>query len=466
MWTTQRPVSTRSERTGSIHSVASLYGGRPESVASNQSLSQLRYDSDQSSENAFADDQMVSSRPVSKVVIPAIWQPRPKEPKLAPPPAEQPAIEAWRAGQTDEPVVRLVPQALNSTPKNDWNTRGGEADNDTESLASTLDGEDDMPDYPEKTPTSIPRMQYANDINDTNEANDEPMSPAPAPHKPGPLESQLAALMSKLVYIERSNPVAAVEPAEYEEMAARLKKLEADHAQLWKRHTAIWTLRDEDLENNIKIRGLLAKKDRDLIAMTALRDEDLVNVQVVRNRLADKTREVERLQSQTGRSSPTRGRPTSFIERRATNDLFAQAKSAALEQRVLELEKRNSDLVTQAESLKGGASIDDLNRMTAHQAWKDHVADLEAQLKAKNAELAKRSNGSTSAPTPAPSAGEWSRIESIVEEHGAYRESVGGKLQALRSEKEALQRQLHAKEDECHTLELSVQSLKRRTIPA
>jgi hypothetical protein len=53
-----------------------------------------------------------------------------------------------------------------------------------------------------------------------------------------------------------------------------------------------------------------------------------------------------------------------------------------------------------------------------------------------------------------------------VEEHGAYRESVGGKLQALRSEKEALQRQLHAKEDECHTLELSVQSLKRRTMPA
>jgi hypothetical protein len=41
---------------------------------------------------------------------------------------------------------------------------------------------------------------------------------------------------------------------------------------------------------------------------------------------------------------------------------------------------------------------------------------------------------------------------------------VGSKLQALRSEKEALQKQLHAKEDECHTLELSVQNLRRRTL--
>lgn len=449
MWTTKR-ATTRSERTGSIHSVASLYGGRPESVASNQSFSQQReYDSDQSSEAAFVQEQ-ITTRPTSKVVIPAIWQSRSEGLKPAPL-AQRPAIEAWNAPIKEEPTVNVVPKILHTTPQSQWTT-----DNDNESLASTLDGEEQILDYPEKTPTSVPVMLYA------NEANDEPLSPAPAPHIPGPLESQLAALMSKLIYIERTNPVVTVDPAEYQETTARLKKLELEHQQLWKRHTAIWTLRDEDLDNNIKIRGLLAKKDRDLVAMTALRDEDLVNVQVVRNKLADKTREIQSLQSQTGTRSPTRGRPGSFIARAATNDLFAAAKSAALEQRVLELEKRNSDLIAQVDTLKGGSSIDDLNRMTAHQAWKDHVADLEAQVKAKNAQLAQRPSGSAAGPEP--TASEWSRVESIVQEHGAYREMVGGKLQALRSEKETLQKLLHAKEDECHTLELSVQNLRRRTL--
>ncbi|KAH6620187.1 hypothetical protein C7974DRAFT_227670 [Boeremia exigua] len=450
MWT-QR-ATPRSERTGSIHSVASLYSGRPESVASNQSFSQVRgYDSDQSSDNNFGEEQM-STRPVSKVVIPAIWQSRRQEPKLATP-VEQPAVEAWRDEQVKEHIVSAMPQPLKTAPQAQWVNPN---EDDTESLASTLDGEDQVFGYPEKTPTSIPVMIYADD------ANDEPMSPAPAPHVAGPLESQLAALMSKLIYIERENPVAAVEPAEYHEMKARLKKLEEEKAQLWSRHTAIWALRDEDLENNIKIRGLLAKKDRDLVAMTALRDEDLVNVQIVRSKLSEKTRELERMQSQGGTRSPNRGRPGSFIERRATNDLFAQAKSAALEQRVLELEKRNSNLVSKLESLQGSASIDDLNRMTAHQAWGDHVADLEAQLKAKDAELARRSSVSTFEAKPRDS--EWSRVEAIVQEHGAYREMVGGKLQALRSEKETLQRLLHTKEDECHALELNVQSLRRRTM--
>ncbi|KZM23293.1 uncharacterized protein EKO05_0004484 [Ascochyta rabiei] len=454
MWTAIR-AAPRSERTSSIHSIGSLYGGRPESVASMQSFSQVRgYDSDQSSETAFGDEQL-NVRPVSKVVIPAIWQPQRQEPRPNRP-TEQPTQEAQKNKPTEEPVTNTVPQILNTTPQSLWTNAGSEAEDDTESLASTLEGEEQVPAFPEKTPISIPVMLYA------DEMNDEPVSPAPAPHIPGPLESQLAALMSKLIYIERSDPVVSVEPAEYLETTARLKKLEGEKEQLWRRHVAIWALRDEDLENNIKLRGLLAAKDRQLEAMTALRDEDLVNVQLVRKNLADKTREVERLQAQAGTKSPTRGRPGSFIERRATNDLFAAAKSAALEQRVLELEKRNSDLITQAETLRGGASIDDLNRVTAHQAWKDHVADLEAQTKAKDVELKQRPAGD--AAEVKPSASEWSRIEAIVQEHGAYRENVGGKLQALRSEKEALQKLLHAKEDECHTLELNVQSLRRQTM--
>jgi hypothetical protein len=184
----------------------------------------------------------------------------------------------------------------------------------------------------------------------------------------------------------------------------------------------------------------------------------LVNVQLVRFKLAEKTRELERLQAQTGRASPSRGRPGSFFERRDTSDLFAAAKTAALEQRALELEKRNADLVAQLETLKGGASIDDLNRLTAHQAWKNTVLDLESRLKTRDVEVARVRTGGVSTEGKL----EWSRVEALMEEHASYREVVGGKLQGLRSEKEALLKDLHRKEDECLALELKVQSAQRR----
>ena len=57
---------------------------------------------------------------------------------------------------------------------------------------------------------------------------------------------------------------------------------------------------------------------------------------------------------------------------------------------------------------------------------------------------------------------DWHRVEAFFDEHASYRESVGARMQALRSEKETLQRDLHRKEDECQTLELRVQSLQRR----
>jgi hypothetical protein len=205
---------------------------------------------------------------------------------------------------------------------------------------------------------------------------------------------------------------------------------------------------------------MLAKCRRELEETKALREEDLANVQIVRSKLAEKTRELERVQSQNGRSSPSRGRPGSFFERRGTTDLFTAAKTAALEQRALELEKRNSDLVTQVETLKGGANLDDLNRFTAHQAWKDTVGDMEAKLKTKDAELARLRSG-----VPSTSSGgmDWYRIEALLEEHAGYREAVGGKLQALRSDKEALQKELHRKENDCQTLELRLQTLQRRS---
>jgi hypothetical protein len=205
---------------------------------------------------------------------------------------------------------------------------------------------------------------------------------------------------------------------------------------------------------------MLAKSRRDLELMKALRDEDLDNVLLVRAKLAEKTRELERLQAQTGRASPNRGRPGSFFERRDTTDLFTVAKTAALEQRALELEKRNADLVAQLETLKGGANIDDLNRLTAHQAWKGTVVDLESRLRSKQGEVARLQAGDVSR----ESRMEWSRVEALLEEHASYREVVGGKLQGLRSEKEALMKDLHRKENECQALELRVQSVQRRLL--
>jgi chromosome segregation ATPase len=156
--------------------------------------------------------------------------------------------------------------------------------------------------------------------------------------------------------------------------------------------------------------------------------------------------------------SPHRGRPASYFERRGTSDLFVAAKTAALEQRALDLEKRNSDLVTQVAVLKGGADIDSLNRYTAHTAWKETVEDLEARVKAKDAEIIQLRSASGSSGSNL----DWGRAETLFEEHASYREMVGGKLQALRSDKESLQKELHRKENECQALELKLQSLKRR----
>jgi hypothetical protein len=120
-------------------------------------------------------------------------------------------------------------------------------DDDATSRSSTLDGNEEDAPYPAK-------KMLAPSATKMSQTGQEPASPAPAPHVPGPLESQLAALMSKLVYIEQSNPAISVKPEEYEQTVARLKALEEEKKTWWKRHEAIWALRDEDVENNIKIR--------------------------------------------------------------------------------------------------------------------------------------------------------------------------------------------------------------------
>lgn len=426
------------------------------------------YESDTSSDT-LNEDEIVVFPQVPNANMPAMWQSQRQQSGSAVSRLSQ------KFGTNGAPMVAPLrtnghrQEVMESSP-----------DDDTHSRSSTLNGDDQDYDLPEKTPTAISKLTPYERVARGLPAGLPPAPPTPPPaptpvvskptaptasHVPGPLETQLAALMSKLVFMEQKNPVVSVTPEDYEDMSKRLKALEAEKKSWTKRHEAIWALRDEDVENNIKIRGMLAKARRELEGMTKLRDEDLVNVQVVRIKLAEKTRQLERMQAQSGRASPSRGRPGSmFMERRDTTDLFAAAKAAALEQRALELEKRNNDLVAKLESVKGGStSIDDLNRMTAHKAWKDTVGDLESKLKAKDAEILRlRASGGAAAPSGGAGAGDWHRMEALHEEHASYRERVGGKMQALRSEKESLQKELHRKEDECHSLEAKVQSLQRR----
>ncbi|KAJ4358615.1 uncharacterized protein N0V89_003199 [Didymosphaeria variabile] len=510
MWTANR-APARPQRTGSVHSIASVHSAhsRPSSVVSphyqlSRQQSRSGYESDQSSDTLNEED--------FNAPMPAMWQTKRQESGSA---VSRLSQKFATAIGTSPVVTPLKPSP--TLHKSDIMRM--EFDDDARSRASTtstLNGDEHDFEFPEKTPTN--KMFGAGDrsipyytgvepkpytrklkiIEESSSATDKnipyytgiepaPLSPlkniierpsaAPASRRAmGPLESQLAALMDKVSQIESNNPIASVTPADYATMKARLETLEAEKKTWQKRHEAIWALRDEDVENNIKIRGVLAKTRRSLEAMTALRDEDLANVQAVRLKLAEATKQVDRLRSQgppaSGRASPNRGGrpPSMFLERRDTTDLFAAAKAAALEQRALEMEKRNSDLRAQIETLKGGANIDDLNRMTAHEAWKDEISSMASKLKVKDAEIAElraaKAASAPSAPSGAPSttAGHvaWHRVEAIHEEHASYRERMGGKLAVLRSEKEGLQKELHRREDECHALEVKVQSLQRR----
>ncbi|ORY11480.1 hypothetical protein BCR34DRAFT_565068 [Clohesyomyces aquaticus] len=453
MWTANR-APTRPQRTASIHSVASLHSAsRPNSMISPQfSRRSGGYESDQSSDTANEDDLLVQHANFPQVPssnMPAMWNPSPSHR------TNSVSRLSQKFGNSNPPVAEIPqPAPLNTTHRHRHDHNENSPDDDATSRSSTLGGDEDI-ELPEKTPTfPVKKMALLKEYS----------SEHAAPHAPGPLESQLAILMKKLVFMERENPTVAVTPEEYKELQDRVKSLEAEKKTWNKRHEALFALRDEDVDNNIKIRGMLAKARRELEGMTKLRDDDLVNLQMVRSKLAEATRRLERLQPQpsNGRTSPARGRPGSMLlERRDTTDLFAVAKAAALEQRAMELERRNADLLSQLEVLKGGASIDDLNRMTAHKAWKDTVSDLETKVKAKDAEIARLRSSSTGSSAPAAPA-DWHRLDAIHEEHASYREKVGGKMQALRSEKEMLQKELHRKEDENHVLEAKVQSLQRR----
>jgi hypothetical protein len=234
MWVPGNRAPPRAQRTSSVHSIASIHSpSLPKaSIATAQ-----RNNPDRSTYNSSDDGRSDSGR-LDMGTAPAAWQSHPHH-------SDQ--IQAklmTKPVATNHRTINAAPQFPTNGHKDRWEMA---TDDDASSRSSTLDGEEDYMEHMERKPAS--RLLPRQDIR-----NEEPRSPVPAPHVPGPLESQLAALMSKLIYLEHANPVVSVSPDEFAQMKKRLEALEQEKKTWWKRHEAIWALRDEDVENNIKIR--------------------------------------------------------------------------------------------------------------------------------------------------------------------------------------------------------------------
>ncbi|KLJ06911.1 hypothetical protein EMPG_17594 [Blastomyces silverae] len=318
-----------------------------------------------------------------------------------------------------------------------------------QTLSEDLKQSDDA-EFPQKTPTLRDHRTDAG--SDSDSSGDEEEEPE---RIPGPLEQQLSALMSKIIFIEQANPTISIAQEEYEALQERVKVLEAEKAATAQRHEAIFALRDEDVANLRKVRVLLAAERREHAAFRKLRDDDLNNVIVLRGKLCDAIRKVERLERAGGQGQltpPRRPKSTISFERRDISGLFQAAKNAALEQRVLELEKANEDLMSQLAASTQNTAF----RATSDKAWRTAVDEVESKLRQKEEELADMRRSSV-----VSTGMDWNRMEALLDEHGTFREKTAQRLQRLRSENEALHRELHRKEDENLSLEARLKSLQR-----
>jgi hypothetical protein len=195
------------------------------------------YESDNFSDTMSEDDQAYSHGALDRT-IPDPWQTQ----------RQQPRLNLTR--DKSESEADLGSDIVPSSTKMLYDQRNfveHPVDDDATSRSSTLDGNEEILPYSVKT-------SQPHHVVELSLAVERPASPEPVPHVPGPLESQLAALMSKLIYIEQKDPAVSVKPDEYQETLGRLKALEEEKRLWWKRHEAIWSLRDEDVQNNIKIR--------------------------------------------------------------------------------------------------------------------------------------------------------------------------------------------------------------------
>ncbi|KAL1967204.1 hypothetical protein VTN77DRAFT_3495 [Rasamsonia byssochlamydoides] len=262
----------------------------------------------------------------------------------------------------------------------------------------------------------------------------------------GPLGQQLLSLLEKVSAIERNQPTVMAE--DYQKLEARVAELEAEKQTWQQRHEALFALRDEDVANLITIRELLAHERREHEALRKLRDEDLKNVIELRHKLAQATWSSSKQEQQQQQSPPTTtttGTPPRVVPAKRLSlsrtsegtDLWRAAKIAAMEQKVLELERANTDLRAQ------------LDR--AHTA-------LLASSSSQPAQVAKTNN--TKAGPGDASLG--TGLAELIEGALRHRERFIVKIERLRAENEELRKELSRKEDENAELEHTIEKLRMK----
>lgn len=243
----------------------------------------------------------------------------------------------------------------------------------------------------------------------------------------GPLQKQLLSLLATISTIEQEQPT--VMASTYMELEHKVAALEAEKATWLIRHEALYALRDEDLANLIKVRGLLAKERQDHDALRTLRDEDLQNVIHLREKLARATWAAAPHAPVTT-SIATAGKRSNRSSRAEGNVLWQAAKMAAMEQRVLELERHNTELRTQLE----------------------HAQTVQAEAQASmhaNFQIQPQPNNLRADATEAD---------------GTFRgrERLVVKIERLRTENEGLRREVDRQEDAYMELEQKMETLQRR----
>ncbi|EXJ56126.1 hypothetical protein A1O7_09057 [Cladophialophora yegresii CBS 114405] len=238
----------------------------------------------------------------------------------------------------------------------------------------------------------------------------------------GPMSHLLHSLLLRVVDVERAQ--ATVMADDYAALQKRVAELERENQMILKSHNDLLALRNDDLMNLIKVRDLLAEERREHAAIRKLRDDDLENVLALREKLAKATwsgkMQIATSPPQEKRSFMGGGAMTPILPHRISrpdsDDLWQQAKTAAMEQRVLELEKANASLraAQSAATMKAPESVEMMSRM-----------------------------------------------ENMFEDSLRQRERMATRVQQLRSEKDGLQKELANLEDRNSELEALVERLKR-----
>ena len=243
----------------------------------------------------------------------------------------------------------------------------------------------------------------------------------------GPMSQLLHSLLLRVADAERAQPTVMAE--DYKGLQSRMAEVERENQTILKSHNDLLALRNDDLTNLIKVRGLLAEERREHTAMRKLRDDDLENVLMLRDKLAKatwsgkmqvSTPQPERRSYLSGSMTPTQPHPFR-ISRSDSDDLWKQAKTAAMEQRILELEKANAELrAAQSASAQTVASTGSSDNLL-------------------------------------------NRVEGMFEDSLRQREKMATRVQQLRSEKDVLQKEVAGLEDRNSDLEAMVERMKRNT---